>query len=149
MRNALSLWNRNNQPRSIFDWPLHGDFDSFFTPVLANEEQRSFVPACEVKELKDSFSIALDVPGVAKEDIKVEVEKGMLKISGHRKSETKSEDDGVIRNERVFGEFTRSFTLPETVDAEKIQAVHRDGVLKISVPKSEKEKPKLIDVKIA
>lgn len=149
MRNALSIWNRRNNPRSLFDWPVHGDFDAFFSPVLAESDLQRFTPACEVTEAKDRYSISLDLPGIAKDEIKVEVEDGVLKVSGHRKSESEEEKDGVIRSERSYGEFIRSFSLPDSIDAQKINATHKDGVLKISVPKSEKSLPKQIDVNIA
>lgn len=146
MRNALRVWKP--QTRSLFDWPFQHELDSLFTPVYP-AEQASFIPACEVEEDENKYKISLDIPGIAKDELKVEFEKNRLTISGERKIAEEKETKGFIRNERRYGKFARTFTLPESVDSNKIEATHQDGVLTIHVPKTDEVKPKLIDVKIA
>ena len=83
-----------------------------------------------------------------KEDIDVSLHDDSLSISGERKSETKAEDAGVCRSERFFGRFQRAVTLPAPVAADKVKAQYKDGILTITLPKTEEAKPKQIDVSI-
>ncbi len=149
MRNALTLWNRTPN-QNAFDWPFQSELDSLFTPrTAASVRHNTYLPACEIIESKNSFSINLDLPGMAKDEIKIEYEKGTLTISGARKANTINAEEEMIRNETRYGEFSRSFKLPESVDSDHIHAEHANGVLKLSIPKKEAAKPKLIDIKVA
>jgi len=108
----------------------------------------AWAPRVDIKEEAERFLIRADVPGVDPRDIEVSVENGVLSISGERKSETREEQDGWTRVERHSGRFQRSFTLPETVDAEGVTAKGEHGTLEIVIPKQVKVQPKKIEVKV-
>ena len=105
-------------------------------------------PAVDIKEETDRFVIHADVPGVDPKDIDISMEDGVLSLSGERKSETRSEQDGWKRTERLTGRFLRRFTLPEGTDAEGISAQGKHGVLEITIRKLAKVQPKKIQVKV-
>jgi HSP20 family protein len=103
-------------------------------------------PAADVKEEDGSFVVSMDVPGVASEDIEVTFQDGVLRLTGSRESEKRTEEDKMIRVERSSGSFVRQFRLPTSVDSDAIQARVKDGVLVVEVPKSAESKPKRITV---
>ncbi|HWD94463.1 MAG TPA: Hsp20/alpha crystallin family protein [Verrucomicrobiae bacterium] len=105
-------------------------------------------PALDVFEDKDSFVLQAELPGMKKEDIDVSLHDGTLSISGERKNEIKSEGAEVYRAERFFGRFQRTVKLPAAVAADKIKAQYQNGVLTVTLPKSEEAKPKQIDVQV-
>lgn len=107
-----------------------------------------WMPAVDIKEEAERFVIHADVPGVDPKDIEISMEDGTLSLSGERKSETRSEQDGWKRVERHSGKFLRRFTLPEGTDAEGISAQGSHGVLEISIPKAAKAQPRKIAVKV-
>jgi HSP20 family protein len=107
-----------------------------------------WTPALDVYEEKDQFTVKTELPGMKREDIDVTFEGGVLNISGERKSETKTDDADVHRSERYFGRFHRSVSLPATVAADKIKASYKDGILSVTLPKTEEAKPKQIDVTV-
>lgn len=104
-------------------------------------------PAVDLKEEKDRFVIFADLPGVDPKDIEITMENGTLAIRGERKSEKEEEREGYHRVERVRGTFYRRFSLPDTANADKIEAKGKDGVLEIVIPKHEKVQPRKIDVR--
>ena len=125
--------------------------DDFFAP-LWNEAWKAktvthFVPPVDVQEHESDFFVTLDIPGMNREDIQVRVDNNRLTISGERKLEKSTEKGSHRVYERAFGKFERSFELGTDVDASKIEAAYKDGVLSITVPKAETVKPKLIEVK--
>lgn len=105
-------------------------------------------PAVDIKETPESFEIHAELPGLNKEDIKVSVDEGLLSIEGERTLEKETDDKKHHRIERFYGKFSRSFRLPENVDEDNINADFKDGVLSLTLLKSEKPKPKAIEVKI-
>lgn len=105
-----------------------------------------WVPAVDIKEEPDRFVIHADLPGVDPKDIEVSMEKGVLTLKGQRSSETKEETEKYKRVERVRGTFLRRFSLPDTVDADKISAACKDGVLEVTVPKGQAAQPRKITV---
>ena len=107
-----------------------------------------WVPAVDVSETDGEFHIKAEIPDVKKEDVKVTLEDGVLTIQGQRKQEKEEKSTKYHRVERTYGSFVRSFTLPDLVDEEKVKAEFKDGVLKLQLPKSEKAKPKAIEVKV-
>lgn len=107
----------------------------------------SWVPPVDVAETQEKILVRAEVPGLKQEDIQIEFENGLLTIRGERKLE-KTEGVTWHRVERVYGNFSRSFTLPRTVDAEKIAATYREGILEIEVPKKEEAKPKNIRIAV-
>ena len=142
------------QPNNLFG-DLSADMNRFFNSrlgtFLAPDESdfsaEGWVPAVDIKEEADKFLVRADLPGVESKDIEVSMENGMLTISGKRESEVKDERDGYRRVERVYGEFRRQFTLPDSADPEKVSAKCEKGVLEIIIGKSEARKPKRITVK--
>ncbi len=98
-------------------------------------DNRTSVPAVNVIENKDEYKIEVAAPGLEKKDFKVDVHKNVLTISSESKDEKEDQNEKYMRREFRYSSFKRSFTLPETVDSEKIRATHRDGILNISVPK--------------
>ena len=132
-------------PFEIMDrlWNAHTGYSSNGETTTAAD----WSPAVDIKEEADRFVIHADVPGVDPKDIDISMEEGVLSLSGERKSESRSEQDGWKRTERLTGRFLRRFTLPEGTDAEHISAQGKHGVLEISIPKIAKVAPKKITVK--
>jgi len=109
--------------------------------------QIAFAPDIEVKETKDGYMICADVPGLKEEDVTIDVAGNRLSISGKREEEQRDEGDRYWAYERSFGSFSRSFTLPEGVNPEQIDARLDKGVLSVHIPKVKAEEPKRIQVK--
>lgn len=105
-------------------------------------------PKVDIAETDKEFTIKAELPEVKKEDVKVNVENGVLTLSGERKQEKEEKGKKFHRVERFYGSFMRSFTLPNNVDAAKVKATFKDGVLNLSLPKTAKSKPKATEVKI-
>jgi HSP20 family protein len=105
-----------------------------------------FVPRFDVKETKDAFVIQADLPGVKEQDIEVSQRGNMLTISGKREEEQRDEGDQYYALERSYGSFSRSFTLPESADAEHVTAELKGGVLTVTVPKRPEAQPKKIAI---
>ena len=124
-------------------------FDHFFDNDLIDWSTRNFsdtdttLPAVNVKEKDDAFEIEMSAPGLKKEDFNVELTNNVLTISCEKKEEdeTKDDDGKYTRREFSYQSFNRSFNLPETVDAEKIDAKYEDGILMLSIPKKEEVVP--------
>lgn len=108
-----------------------------------------WVPAVDIAETDTEYQIKAELPEVKKEDVKVTVENGVLTIQGERRQEKEEKGKRYHRMERTYGSFIRSFTLPEHVDETRVRAEYKDGVLHLHVPKSEKAKPKAIEVKVS
>jgi len=106
-------------------------------------------PLVDISEDEKEYVIKAEVPEMKKEEIKINVHDDVLSISGERKYEKEEKDKKYHRVERAYGSFMRSFTLPEDADGSKVNAEYKDGVLKVHLPKSEKAKPKAIEVKIS
>ena len=106
-------------------------------------------PLVDITEDEKEYLIKAEVPEIKKEDIKLLVQDNVLTISGERKSEKEEKGKKYHRVERTFGSFMRSFTLPEDADGSKVAAEYKDGMLNVRLPKSEKAKPKSIEVKVA
>jgi HSP20 family protein len=107
-----------------------------------------WLPPVDILESKDAYLIRAELPGMKKEDVKLEVNDGTLTVSGERKAETVSNRVEYHRTERVHGRFSRSFYLPQTVQQDGIKATYRDGILEIHVPKAEEAKPRQIAINI-
>ena len=107
-----------------------------------------WAPLVDITEDEKEYLIKAELPEVKKEEVKLTVHDDVLSISGERKYEKEEKGKKYHRVERAYGSFTRSFTLPEDADAGKVAADYKDGVLKVHLPKSEKAKPKSIEVKI-
>ena len=108
-----------------------------------------WMPFVDITEDDKEYVVKADLPDVKKEDVKVTVENGVLAITGERKFEKEEKDRKYHRIERSYGNFLRSFTLPDAADGSKVNAEFKDGVLKVHVPKSDKVKPKAVEVKVS
>ena len=106
-------------------------------------------PLVDITEDEKEYLIKADLPEVKKEDVKLTVQDDVMSISGERKYEKEEKGKKYHRVERAYGSFMRSFTLPEDADGSKVSAEYKDGVLKVHLPKSEKAKPKSIEVKVS
>jgi HSP20 family protein len=102
------------------------------------------VPSFEVKETADAFVVKADLPGVKEADVDVSVHQGVLSISGHRQSEERKDGESYSLLERQFGSFSRSFSLPDTADGDKIEATLEHGVLTLRIAKKEQAQPRKI-----
>jgi HSP20 family protein len=108
-----------------------------------------WVPPVDISETDEAFHIAAELPEVKKDDVKVILENGVLTLQGERKEEREEKGSKIHRNERSYGRFVRSFTLPDFVDDTRVKAEFKNGVLHLHLPKSEKAKPRAIEVKVA
>ena len=118
-------------------------FDRLFdTPTAAQR----WAPAMDLVEAEDHYLLKADLPGVSEEDVTIEVENGVLTITGERKAEHERSERGFYRIERAFGHFQRQLTLPEGIDTEAVTAGFDKGVLSVSIPKPEKVKPRRIAI---
>ena len=114
---------------------------------LWSGRQESWVPAVDVFDTKDAVVLKAELPGMKIDDIQIEVDDNVLTIRGERSFEDKVDEERYYRVERRYGSFQRSLALPQGVKADEIQAGYEDGILTITVPKVEEEKPKRIEVK--
>jgi HSP20 family protein len=108
----------------------------------------SFAPAVDVYEDEHNVTLKIEVPGIDEKDIDVRIENNTLTVHGERKIEKEEKEENYRRVERQYGSFTRTFNLPPTVDAEKVQADYDKGVLKITLPKKAEAKPKQVRVNV-
>lgn len=135
---------RGQMDRMFEDWPR------FFGRRIDEEGLRgAWMPAVDIRETKDAFDVIAELPGIDAKDVDVSVQENTLTIRGERRREEVKENETVHRIEREYGVFERSFTLPRSADAEKIQAKYRDGVLSLTVPKREEAKPKSLKINVA
>ncbi len=133
---TMMRWNPNSPLSDLFD-NLFGEGNN------ENMERRSYdcVPSTNILEKNDSFELQVALPGVKKQDVKIDLEKNILSISSEKKAEEKPEDGTKYsRREFVYGSFCRSFTLPDTIEVEKIKADMTDGILKVTLPKKQEAK---------
>ena len=111
------------------------DLEKDFYTVSKNEGVSAFVPVVNTREGEFAYHVDVDLPGVKKEDIKVDINKNILTISGERKTKDEIKQDDYYKVETYFGKFSRSFTLPENADVENIEAKSDNGVLEVVIPK--------------
>mgnify|MGYP003573850498 CR=1 FL=1 len=106
----------------------------------------SWAPNVDIVESEDSYEIHAELPGVTEEEVNVTLNNNVLTLSGEKKQEIKDEKDDFVRVERTYGKFERSFSLPSNIQAEKVDANYKDGVLSIKVPKAEEAKSRSIKI---
>jgi HSP20 family protein len=125
-------------------------FNTFLdTPTtLANGSTATsrWIPAMDLVESDDNFVLRADLPGVSEDDVNIELEDNVLTVSGQRKAEHEERKEGYYRIERSSGSFSRSLTLPEGVDPEKVEANFDRGVLEVRIPKPEQRKPRKVTI---
>lgn len=142
-------------------WPAFGrlsdlrdEIDRLFDAPLGELGRTASVfggwtPAIDLYEDKENVVVKAELAGMKKEDIEVTLHEGTLSIAGERKTEKKVEEAGLYRSERFFGRFQRAVTLPAPVAGDKVKAEYKDGVLTVTLPKTEEAKPKQIDVSVS
>lgn len=150
--------------RTLTQWDPFRELENFSNqlatamnrPTSARAGQRDewllsadWAPSVDILEDEKAYTIKADLPEVKKEDVKVTVENGVLVITGERHAETEEKGRRYRRIERSHGSFVRSFTVPEDADAAKVAAAFKDGLLIVTLPKSEQAKPRSIDVKVS
>jgi HSP20 family protein len=124
----------------LFDFSLPSRDSSLFS---------GWSPVLDVLDDKDNFVVRVELPGMKKDDINLSLHDGVLTISGERKYERENKESETFRSERYFGKFQRSVTLPAVVDANKVTASYKDGVLSVELAKAEEAKPKKIAVSVS
>jgi len=133
-----SLRNRTSLPSLVEEY-----FNGDFLPRFFDVENYNSVPAVNIVESKHEYRIDVAAPGLNKEDFRINIEKNVLTVSSEKEEKREENDEKIMRKEFSYYSFKRCFSLPETVNADKIKANHKDGILQIVVPKREeaKEKP--------
>ena len=151
---ALVRWEPVRELHTI-QQEMNRLFNTFFdAPAAAgpggagNGAARRWMPAMDLVETEEHFVLRADLPGLAEEDVKLEVADDVLTLSGERTVEHEAKKDGFYRLERGSGTFSRSLTLPEGVDAEAIEATFDRGVLEIRVPKPEQRRPRRVEIAV-
>jgi HSP20 family protein len=131
---------------------LNRFFGETFNPLAGTEENWSlatWAPACDIYETENAIVLKAELPEVKTEDVKVTLENNLLTIRGERKLSAETKQENYHRVERSYGEFMRSFTLPNIVDPNKINAEFKEGLLQITMTKREEAKPKQVEVKVS
>ena len=134
--------------RGMFDrpaWKVYDPFMEDFTWPSLFTQETEWMPPFDVSETDDEMIVRLEVPGMDKKDININLSHGTLTVTGEKKQE-KEEKETYHCTERCYGTFSRSISLPFEVDGDKVDASFKDGVLKITLPRSEAVKPKKIEV---
>lgn len=135
-------------------WDMYGKINKLFEEDLRREDEESpmsdrcWAPATDIYETKDEYVFKLELPGISKEDVKVELNGDKLSISGDRKEEKEVKREEYHRVERVCGTFARNFQLPKNADGQKVKAGMKDGILELRIPKREEAKAKSIPIDI-
>jgi len=126
-------------------------FDSPLNALTSNSQQflNGWLPTVDLYEDRDHLVIKAELPGMKKEDIDISLHSDVLTLSGERKEEETFDKAETYRAERFLGRFQRTLTLPVAVDASKVQASYKDGILTVTLPKAEEAKPKQIQVKVS
>jgi len=152
----LTRWQRPE----LTSWPVFGrlsdlrtEIDRLFDSPVTELARTSnllggWMPAVDLFEQKDHFIVKAELPGMKKDDIELTLHEDCLSISGERRTERKQEDAEVHRSERFVGRFQRTLSLPAPVVVDKITANYKDGLLTVTLPKTEEAKPRQIDVKV-
>jgi HSP20 family protein len=134
-------WNlvgqlHNELNRALRDW----------TPGETSSVTADWVPAVDVEEYEDRFELYVDLPGVATKDVEITLERGVLTLAGERKAEREDGQMTRHRRERGYGKFYRRFILPDTVNADGVEATERNGVLEVRIPKKAAAQPRRIQI---
>jgi HSP20 family protein len=146
---ALIRWEPVRELNTIQN-EMNRLFNTFFESPSSQggspAQSRRWLPAMDLVERGDEFVLRADLPGVPENEVNIELEDNVLTISGERKSEHEERTDGYYRLERASGSFSRSLTLPDGVDPEKVQASFDNGVLEVRIPKPEQRKPRKVTI---
>ena len=150
---ALDLWRPKLMARTPFRElaRLEREMEEMFgrMPTLWGDAERGWAPAVDMVDRKDEIALLVDLPGLTEKDVEVTVQDGTITIKGERKAETEEKKDDDYYCERSYGSFLRSLPLPTGVEAEKVKATFKNGVLEVHLPKVPEAKGKKIEVKAA
>jgi len=145
----MTQLTRRTPTRNLRDLQREVDdiFDRFFDRGDSDRSTSAvWSPRTDLSETDDTLRIRLDLPGMTKDDISINLQNNTLTVRGERESERTADDEDYVRVERAFGTFHRTFTLPDATDAENIEATYEDGVLKIRIPKTEESTRRQIEI---
>ncbi|MEP2023872.1 MAG: Hsp20/alpha crystallin family protein [Reichenbachiella sp.] len=129
-------------PRTLRTFTTNNMFDDLFNDRFFNNDVtvgKSFTPQVDISETEKSFELSFAIPGIKKNEISIDLNEGQLIVSGERKFEEKKEEKNFHSVETRYGSFSRSFHLPDNIDANKVEAKYEDGLLNITIPKDEKK----------
>src|SRR5688572_28655909 len=146
---ALIRWEPAREVNSLQS-EVNRLFNTFFgdVPAANGDTFRRWIPAMDLVETDDHFVLRADLPGLAEDDVSIELEDNVLTVSGERKSAREEGKEGYHRVERAYGTFSRALTLPDGVDADAIDASFDRGVLEVRVPKPEQRKPRRVAISV-
>ena len=150
----MDVWNRDfpvARGLHSFQREMNRMLDQFFRGDIFDEgegREALFTPAVDFSETKDSYVIKAELPGLKKEDVKVTLNNNIVTITGEKKSEYEKKEGSYHRVERSFGMFERSIAIPGAIKSDAIDAKYTDGLLTLTLPKTEEAKQKTIDVKV-
>ena len=146
---ALVRWEPVRELNSLQS-EMNRLFNTFFdTPTTSgNGGARRWIPSMDLVETESHYVLRADLPGLGEDDVSIELEDTVLTVSGERKSEHEDKKEGFYRVERSFGQFRRSLTLPDGVDADGITAAFDKGVLEVRIPKPEERKPRRVAIHV-
>lgn len=143
---SLLRRNRFSSLPSVFD----DIFDRDFGDGGNFSSERSSLPSVNIRETEDEFKLEVAAPGMKKDDFNIAIKENILSISSEKKEENKEEEDKYTRREFSYHSFRRTFTLPNSIDENKIEASYKDGILELKIPKREearKKEPRQINIK--
>jgi HSP20 family protein len=147
MKRTIVPWNEAFRPFGLTNRDMDQMLQGFFGRTgWGQDALAKFEPEVNIAETETGYEFSIDVPGIKPEDVKVEYHEGQLTISGERKEEKEEKGKTFHRMETTYGSFQRTFALPGVVDEAKISAHAANGVLKVTLPKSQKVKPRVIQV---
>ncbi len=146
---ALVRWNPWREIATL-QQQMNQLFDETLVPTTGTGRERSFVrvPAAEIEETQEAVHLKVELPGIEAKDLDIQVTQNAVSISGERKEETKTQENGVTRSEFNYGKFQRVIPLPARIQNTKVQAEYKDGILILTLPKMEEEKNKVVKVNL-
>ena len=144
---TLVRWQSFNDALAIPSNVFQG-FDEALERFWGSGRAQAWNPAVDIYENKDNVVVKAELPGIDPKEVEISVEDGTLYLKGERKSEEEEKRDGYQRLERAYGSFARAFSLPDSVDSEKVLAEYRDGLLTVTLPKREESKPKKVKISV-
>jgi HSP20 family protein len=145
--NHMIRWNRFRNPSSLQE-QVNRLFESSSPAKGDTSTLTTWAPAVDIYETENELVIKADLPEVNEQDLDIRVENNTLTIAGERKFEEKVKEDNYLRIERSYGSFSRSFSLPTTVNTEAIKAEYKNGVLTVELPKRAESKPKQVKINV-
>ncbi len=144
---SILRWDPFRQLTSLQD-QVNRLFDATFPSRTDNSALTAWAPPVDIYETENELVVKADLPDINEKDLDVRIENNMLTIRGERKFAQETKEDNYLRVERAYGSFSRSFSLPNTVNSEAIKAEYKDGVLTVTLPKRPESKPKQVKISV-